>query len=248
MIKIGINENVFYHGASYDEEKNWLTVTFEQKSDGPKFASAYDRLNADEAVENLPTKDLLIFVPKEPKLEYGEGKDKKTRTKEQRVTQITADITSVKAILIHIMEGYMTKEEFKFDMYAGLNITPDTYDDQILKANVFTGVFKNMATQFISKMAPYANKEDKLFRLLLVRQSPVQAFPTFRSKYVKENPFFESMEIPVASSKVAFTPYELKEELNSDLPVSRKDTDKKGNNGGGGSASTEMTAAGVFGA
>jgi hypothetical protein len=244
MIKIGINENIFIRDAKYNAENNRLTITFEE-SGGTKYASVFDRLNADEAVETLPTRELILFCPMEPKAKIGE----KDRTLEQRMNAITGDITSVKAILQHIMGGYMTKDEFKFDMYENIpTIDANSYPAEIIKVPIFTQVFKNMCTQFIEKMKPYLGDETKLFRLLLVRQDANNAFPTFRRKYIKENPFYESMEIPKESSKVMFTPYELKEGLDSDIPATRSDADKKGgDNKGNNSGAGPMTAANVFG-
>lgn len=244
MIKIGINENIYLKSIGYDNEKNWCTITFEEVG-GPKFASTFDRMNADTAVESLPTRDIRIFCPLEP---FKEDAKKNVRTLQQRVTDINNSLMSIKAIYLHLLYGYMTEKEARLDkMYADLGIDANNYDTLIVQKEVFTKVFKQMSEQFIEKATPFLSKEDQLFRLLLVRQDAANAFPTFRKKYITENPFWESMTIPKEQSKVSFTEYELKEGLNSDIPASRNDADKKGASNTQQQGGTALTPEGVFG-
>lgn len=243
MIKIGINENIFLKGIAYDATKNWCTITFEEAG-GIKYASTFDRMNADTAVESLPTRDLRIFCPLEP---FKEDAKKNPRTLQQRVGDINNSLMSIKAIYLHLLYGYMTEKEAALtNMYANLGIDANNYDTLIVQPEVFTKAFKQMSEQFIEKATPVLGKEDKLFRLLLVRQDAANAFPTFRKKYIVENPFWESMTIPKEQSKVAFTDYELKEGLNLDIPASRSDADKKGTTQGK-QGDAPLTPEGVFG-
>lgn len=245
MIKIGINKNIFINTAVIEPATETsgirLKITFEEAG-GTKYANAFERLNADEAVETLPTRDIIVFAPFEPQEKDGRGNK---RTEEQKIALINTDITSIKAILQHILLGYMELKDAKFDMYEGLGVDANNYNSMMIKKATFTGVAKNMFTQFIDKMKPFFGKEDKLFRLLLVRQDAANAYPTLRKRYIGENPFWESMDVDEKATKVAFTPYELKEKLNDDMPASRKDADKTGKGKGG--EETTHTAESVFG-
>lgn len=247
MIKIGINQGIFIAAAAYepatDKSNARLRITFEENA-GVKYANAFDRMNADEAVESLPTRDIVIFAPSKPLEKDGRGN---ARTQEQKVNMINLDLTSTKAILLHLLGGYMTAKDAVLKLYDGIAIDGSNYNDQIIKEPIYQAVFKNMADQFIAKLkaANVFGATDKLFRLLLVRQDAANAFPTFRKRHVTENPFWEPMEIDEKASQVHFTEYEIQSGLNSDLPVKKSQADKPADQSGGGQA--PLTAAGVFG-
>lgn len=243
MIKIGINNDIFINTAAFEPENTRLRITFEENG-GTKYASVFDRMNADEAVESLPTRDIMLFAPQEPDEKDGRGNK---RTEEQKVNLINSNLTTLKAQLLHILTGYMTTADAKLNLYEGLNIDANNYNTQIVKKEVFLGVAKNMFTQFIVKMKPFFGDTSKLFRLLLVRQDVTNAYPTLRRKYINENPFWEPMEVKAEESKLKFTVYEIKDGLDNDLPVSKKDADKAGKSSGA-ADDKPLTAEGVFGA
>jgi len=244
-IKIGINENIFIAGAVYepatDKVNATLKITFEEAG-VTKYANAFERLNADEAVETLPTREVVIFAPSKPLEKDQRGN---TRTEEQKANVIMADITSTKAILLHLESGYMTSKEARLELYDGIDINGNNFNEKITQEPIANAIFKNMADQFIAKMKPFFGKSDKLFRLLLVRQDVAKNFPAFRKKNITENPFWEPMEVKKEESKVAFTPYEIEGGLTHDLPVSKKGADKTKDQPNGGQA--PLTAEGVFG-
>lgn len=248
-IRVGINKDVIIRTASYETDKNWLVIQFEELG-GQKFANAFERLGADEAVETLPTKDMYIFAPNEPFTESKDGKKK--RTLQQQSDAVTRDITTTKAILQHLMAGYMVEAERKMPgaevMYVGTGLDANNYQEKIIQKSIFTLVHKNMCMFFIEKMTPYFGREDMAFALLLIRQDAKTPYPSFRKNFIKENPFWESMEAFNTGTKLGFTAYEIKEGLDNDLPVSRSDADEKnkgaGDSGGG---QKPMTAAEAFG-
>lgn len=244
MIRVGINESVFIRDAKLETETTRLRITFEE--DGPvKYANAFERMNAEDAVEHLPTRDILLFPTIPPDEKDAKGN---MRTLEQKVGMINSSHTSLKAQLRSILMGYMTSKDATLDLYAGLNIDANNFNERIiLKENVI-GVCKNMFLQFIQKMQPFLLGEASAkFRLLLVRQNAANNFPTLRSNYVTENPFWEPMEIKKEESKVTFTPYEIKEGLDNDLPASRKDADKTKGRSSDKGGEPARTAEDVFG-
>jgi len=243
MIRIGINENIFFAGAELDEANARLKLTFEEAG-GTKYKSAFAMMEAEEAVENLPTRDIILFAPMKPDDEDAKGNK---RTIEQKVKSVQGQLTAVKAQLLHIMYGYMPKAEAALTMFDGLPINEENYSTQLITEPVFKGAFKNLAKGFITKMRPFFAKPDLLFRLLLVRQSPEKNFATLRSVNIAENPFWESMEIPKEKSQLAFTIAEMKDGLDNDIPVSRKDADTKGGAKQNTPTTPTQTAKDIFG-
>lgn len=238
-IQIGINENVVLTGASLDD-KHVLMLTFEQLKGegGPK--NIFEQLASATVVETIK-QDIRIFPPTPPKDE--------TKTEERRVSLVSDDMNGTKAILIHFMKGYMVSTEATLDLFASIPIDANSYNQKILQKEVLEQVHLNMANQFITKMKPFIGKADQKFRLLLIRQSKDKHFPGLRKKYLDESPIWEPMEVPLASTKLAFTKYELENGFDSGAPSVKEDADKTagGNKPGGDAGAAPMTAAAVFG-
>ena len=233
---VKINENVYITGIELDSN-NYLNITFKEKND---LSNPFEKLIDDDVHEGSDKLDIKLFAPQPPKNDDGK------LTEEKMIDRVSRDINKNKGILQHIMKGYMTKEEYAIGkaMFDGIDIDANTYSKKIIDKDVLLKVHQNMAQFFINAMQPYLNKEDLLFRLLLVRTSKDKHFATFRSSYIEDNPFWESMDVPKDASKVKFTPYEEKEGLNDGTPAVRSstaDTNKTGE------AAATMTAASVFG-
>lgn len=245
MIKVGINENVFLANSQIDEKGN-LELQFKEKADAdkPKIDNYFDVLAADATViEGSDSMSIRIFPPLPPR----EDSD---RTKEKKVELLVSDINKTKGILLHILKGYYTQEELKgkINPFRGLDHIKANFEDEIQKKEILEQIHRNLATDFIAAIKPHLNKEEELFRLLLVRQSKEKHFATFRNRYIEDNPFWESMAIPKEQSKVKFTPYELREGLNDGTPLPKSAADSKDAPAGGSTASSApLTAANVFG-
>jgi hypothetical protein len=243
-IKIGINENIFIAGAEYIPATDKLSASVKiilEESGVTKYANAFERMNADEAVESLPTRELIIFSPSNPLDKDGRGN---VRTEEQKANLVQGDINSTKAILLHLLTGYMTSKEARLELFEGIDINATNYNSQIIKPPIAQAIFKNMVDQFITKMKPFFGDSTKLFRVLLVRQDAAKPFPTFRKRHIDENPFYEPMEVTKEQSKLMFTPYEIDNGLDNDLPVKKKTADDPSKQGNGGAA--PLTAETVF--
>lgn len=242
MISIGINKNVYITSASIitSTDKSYLEIGFDQTGTN-KPATAFDMLNSDTIIDTPPTFNMFLFATNVPKNEDGK------LTQEKMVDRVTKDIKANKEILLHLMMGYMTVEAAKVDLYQGLSITSDNYNTQILREEVLKIIFANMAKNFVEKMKPFIAADPKLtFRLLLTRQSKDKHFASFRKNYINENPFWESMDVPDAQSKLKFTDYEIREGLTDATPVPRTTADPK--TGATAAAPSQVhTAASVFG-
>ena len=237
MIQIGINPNVFIESVQLDD-KNALEIKFNQ-GETKKKLSLFENIAQDEVVENTGM-SVKLFAPLPPK--------KEDMTEEKKVDLVLSDLNGTKGVLRHLLLGYYTKEDLNgmwAHVYDGLPITEENMAKQILVKEILEAIHKNMARVFIDKMKPFFNDGSKLFRLLLVRQSKDKHYATFRKRYIQENPFWESMEIPDNASKVKFTDYEKREGLDNGLPVSKEAGDPKTSSPTATAAT--MTASNVFG-
>lgn len=217
MIQVGINPNVFIKSAVLDE-KNTLAITFEEVADpnAPVIASHFDLLDSDEVTETAHGTTIRIFPPNPPKADTD-------KSQEKIVEMLTNDLNKTKGILIHLLSGWLTTDQLKgkFKMFESVPIDSDNFNTQIQKKEILDAAHKNLCATFVREIQPFLGKSDDPFRLLLVRQSADKHWASFRGRYIKENPFWESMKVPEDASKVAFTNYELTAGLNSGVPIPR---------------------------
>ncbi len=237
---VGITENVYIENAHLDDN-NYFTISFKEKSDTN---NPFLKLQAEDVIEGSDSVDVKLFAPLPRKNEDGK------LTKAKMAESVQRDLNKVKGVLQHIMSSYVTKDDYVLGkvMFEGTGIDATNYEDKFQDKAILMEMFLNMCRHFINTMKPFFGDDTKLFRLLLVRTSKDKHFATFRSNYIEENPFWESMEIDPKASKVAFTPYENREGLNDGTPSSRSETaDKPKDGGAGGGSAATMTAANVFG-
>ncbi len=237
MIQVGINENVVLTGVALND-KNTLSFTFNEaaKLGTDKPSNPFDLLNDDDVVEIDNGTTINIFQPNVP--------DKADMTQEKKVDMVTNDINKIKSIMFHFLKGWLPAAEVKgkINPFSGVAIDATNYSTQILNKDILAAIHKNMATTFIQLITPLLTPA-KPFRLLLVRQSTEKHWPSFRGKYIEENPFWESMEIPAEASKVKFTSYEKGQKLD-DPTQTVINKDKAGDTK---AEAAPQTAANVFG-
>lgn len=217
MIQVGINENVFISDISIDEKAN-LHITFKEAG---KAMSLFERLNSESIVEDTSGLEIRLFgiqVATDP-----------TMTQEKKADRAGDDITVLRSRLEHIMSGYLTKDEYRMStIFAeGTGMDNDNYFKKLTEQPVLDKITSNLFNFFKSAMTPYVGKKELPFRLLLTRQSKDKHFATLRRKYIEDNPFWESMDVPEEASKLKFTEYEIKEGLNDPTPTSRSTADAK---------------------
>lgn len=263
MIGIGANEKVYLEKAELDTKKNLILQFAEVDKAELAKMSGFDILSSAEVIDTAGGLAIRLFPPLPPK----EGND---RTEEKNVDLLINDLNKTKAILFHIAGGYFTKDRLvmtvdgkvtaAIDMFRGMaQINKDNFSLMIQKKEVLEQLHLNMCTDFINLMKPELGNPEKAFRLFLVRQSKEKNFATFRAKYLDENPFWESMQIPQDASKLytkdatgkltaRFTKYELEQGLDSAAPVDKKEAgDKITGDKGAASGSAPTTASNIFG-
>jgi hypothetical protein len=232
-IGVGINSGVFLESVTMDDK---FAVEFKfAEADAPRETSGFAALQADEVIESTAS-SIRLFAPNEEK--------DLTLTEDKKLARIEANINKTKGILQHIMKGYMTFEEMpKLGKVAfnGLDITATNYAQVIQGLEAQRLIHKNMVQEFINAMRPYLNNPELKFRLLLLRQSKEKHFATFRGKFVENQPFYESMDIPETASKVKFSDYEISNKLNDPTPMAKPEST------GVAADAAPLTAESVFG-
>jgi hypothetical protein len=250
-IGIGLNENVYISDISQDTQSSAILITF--KEVGAEVSGEFDyftALGSEKVVEVDNGTVLRLFAPNEPKADL---------TEEKRINFAYNDVNGTKAVIEHIMKGYMAADQAAIGMklYDNTGIEQDNFKQKIVQKPILLAVHNNLYRHFISGMKEFLNKTDLLFRLLLIRQSTDKAFPTFRRRFLEEQPFWEPMEVAKESSKLwrpiktgdiitgyepAFTKYEIDNKLNSSEPAPTKDkADKPA------ATATPVSASSVFG-
>lgn len=200
MIQVGIQENIKL-GKAERNDKGTLNLVFERGSKGDimeDFNSSSD--NTSSGGESA---GVLLFGFT---LTGKDGQPKKA-------VDLSVEIKKFKDKLTHILLGYLVSKDIAWDIFKGTGLkTKEDVNAKLVSQDILDKVYGNIADQFVAMINK--NKvlsSDKLFRVKFVRQSSNKHFPTLPT-YA---PFWESMEIPVESSTLAYTQYEKDKNLNS---------------------------------
>jgi hypothetical protein len=208
-IKVGINKGVKLSVANTQiNDKGTLSINFNQ---GAPEQSVDDLLSTNSGVKNSNGTNIMLW----PVSVESNGEVRK-------VDYISGDLASLRDQLEHILSGYMTTDKAKLDPYAETGLTAANFSAEIVKQAIVDKIYKNLTTQFIAKVKTLDEADQaKTFRLLLVRKSESNHYGTFRKKFIKDNPFFESESIPEANSEVKFTKYEIGKKFNNPDPIDK---------------------------
>jgi hypothetical protein len=261
MLQIGLNENVFLEKVIIDEKNN-IEITFSEiASKEKKTVSHFEALASDDITESSFGMGIKLFpATPSPKTDV---------TEEKKLALIDSDLNRTKGIIRHILLQYKSAADLAGlwkDVFMGVAISAENYPHQIKQPAVLEAVHKSMGRIFLENITPFLNRRELAMRLLLVRQSKDKHYATFRGKYLDENPFLESMEIPLSASKLAtmidpkdpakgygpkWTKYELEQGLTHGVPIEKKADEKTGTGASGStttpSAQAPQTAASIFG-
>lgn len=237
-----------------DNDQKSLSIGFAEigQEVNTKPANVLDLLNegSDESGDSNLT-NIIIFPPSVVYL--GDSFDgTKSKDDPREGKDIFDDFVDIKNQLAHILKRFMPEKEIKFDLLKGIPIAgkdPSAIVAAFAKANIAAHIFKNLCEQFIGMLTKYIGDQSKGSRLFLVRTSQTKHFGTIRKRYLGQNPFFEDNAISISESKmytkqtkgttklhdpvivndVAYVPnfnaYELKNGLDSGLPIQADEDD-----------------------
>lgn len=242
MITVGINENVVLEKVEITEkDKGTMAFTFRGVKEGAaEELSAFDALNSDGYTETGgDSLTIRLFAPNKPFEAKTDGTPVSLADQQKMAS---ANVAEKKNILFQILTIFVTSDKAKFDLYRGTGLDKDNFPTRILQETTLQKIMSNMAEDFVTAITPFLDDDKHAVRLLLVRQSKTKHFADFRQKFVKDNPFIESMLIPKEASKLAFTKHEIANGLNDGSPVPQSAADATAEK------AEELQAEAVFGA
>lgn len=208
FIRVGINENVRLKGAEINDRES-LQVSFVS---GQAAGNIDDLLNSTAGVSDNNGVNIILWPAK---TEYNgtprEAKD------------VARDLTTLRDQLEQILGAYMTTENAKLDPYAGLDTSNvQAFQASLTKQATVDRIYKNLASQFVAKVNTLTDEQKAFtFRLKLVRTSANNHYGTLPRGFVRDNPFWESMSIPAAASKVKFTKYEISKGMDNPTAIDK---------------------------
>jgi hypothetical protein len=218
MVGIGINENVTLDKVEILDKEGQVSIDF-TFSDGIKgddmFDEQYDENGMIITADGPRTIKLWpLKAPKETKT------DGTTVTMAQRIDESFKATQEYQNFFTQLARCYVTGDKIKgaFDRFRGLPVNKDN-KTSLLDDAVLLGVTTNLTNQFIALCGEFFGKPGNELRLLLRRQSAAKAFPTFRDKFLQDQTFVERMDVPKASSAIAWMKYEITKGLNSSVPA-----------------------------
>lgn len=188
---VGIHENIVVEKAEKND-KGTLEIFLQQVGDIDPIAA----LNSGNTLE-AKTEKLTIWKP--------------TLNDQDNYKTVTDKISDLTNTLSQLLQQYSTGS-VKWDLFAGTGITAETYSVKVM--GYVDIIYENIVNQFIAKIRPFIGEHSKASRVKLVRQSKAKHYPKFPSQARFPTLFIESMQIPVAASKLKFTDYEVKNGLN----------------------------------
>lgn len=228
MIGVGINQNVVINKATVNDKKTLSLELIEKEKLGGQKKSVFDSLLAAGIQdEGSGAFTLYLFSPKVP--------NKENQTTEDKIQLITGDLTKLRNQLTQILEQYMTADKIDLNsmevQFASTGITDGvTYEARILDQDVLTRIYDNMVGRFIQLITPFVGNPTYALRFKLIRQSKDKHYATIPSKFIKDNPFVDLMEVPEDQTKVKFSKWELDNGLNDGTPVARDTAETKAEN------------------
>lgn len=203
MIKVGVTENVVLSSAAIQEKdgSKWGVVGFrelgpEVKEKKKLSAAAMLAESTDDTGDSTGETTFSIFKPNMKKFgseEIKSGED------------LLAELVGVKAQLHHILKRYTVETAIRWVPFEKTSINLNDDNDVLNKlqiATVHEQVFMNIISQFVAQATKFLNLDNKPCRILLVRQSATKSFGTFRKRFLNDQPFLESMDIPKENSKL----------------------------------------------
>lgn len=218
MLGIGIHEDVVLKKVTVNE-KGSLVLTFDELKNLIKPEANIFESSQTAKVDNTgkTSVDIQIFPFGKPK-----GDRNKDKSEDELLEMISGDISSRKSQLTQLLLVFMAEEQVKWDPYAQTGVTGQNYREELLNNSTLETVFSNYAHQFIDMISPYVGDNTRLLRIKLIRQSKDKNFATIPGRFLDEQPWVESMDVPKKLSKVSFTKWEIENGYDSSAPAAGK--------------------------
>jgi uncharacterized protein YktA (UPF0223 family) len=207
-IQVGIVENVTVVSAVVNDKLS-LEVNLREGESAP--ADLFAAMNSGASMEENTQK--LLFFPVDNKF-YG---------KEATAAEMVMKFRQLTAKLAHLISNQVADPKFNAFVDTGITTSADI-NENILKEDVIAKMSMNVYTQFVEMVKN--SDTSKKSRVRFVRQSAAKHYATLPEilNFKKDGgewstPFVESMEIPKAQSKLAYSKKEIEKGLNSGAAV-----------------------------
>lgn len=223
MLGIGIHQNVLLIGAKTND-KGTLELAFDEaKNVGKEVDDVFESSQtAKVSNDGKAGITILIFPFKKPS-----GPRNEDKTDDELLEMISGDIKKVKNQLTQLLLIYLTTDEVKWDPYYQTGVTKENYRTEYLNNSTLETIFSNYANQFIAMVKPFLGNTARGLRIKIIRQSKEKNFPTISGRFLEDQPWVESMDVPEKLSKISFTQYELDNGYDSAKAYSKDNADPK---------------------
>jgi len=227
MITIGINEGVILRKVEIVEKEQKYTVDFTLaegvSESGDDELSFLDEKYDDSGMLITSSGNGRTIKVWPLKVPDDKGQNGAIKTMQQRIEESFKATQEMQNMFAMWAKMYLPASEVKFERFRGMPPLDRNNMSCLLDEKVLVNITLNLANQFIAMTSPFFNKAEHAVRVLLKRQSKAKAFPAFRDKFINEFPFVELMAVPKASSKLAFTKYEITNGFDSATEVGTTD-------------------------
>lgn len=209
MIKVGIHNNVQMTKATTNDRG---TLVWGIKKVTTNKLADFDAAS-DDSASDTEENDFLFFPPQ------ATAKDGSIDTAENNSTKIK----ELKDQLSHILLRFMPSSQIKWDTLKDTGVTNENFEEKLTQQPILDKMYENIVADFIEMATPFIGPSAPLSRILLTRQSKAKHFPALRKRYLKTQPFFESMDVPQERSALKYTPWELENGFNNPNKVEEVD-------------------------
>lgn len=194
MIKIGVTENV-YLADQKKNDKGTLEITVNEGTpDAAKKKGLLDQ--ATESSDTSGNKTGTTFMLFMPSMEF--------QNESVAPAKLWENIVKFKNQMVHTLKRFVPEAQIKFDIVKGMVIKSDEdLLNKVADKTVYAKMYENIVDQFVEQAARLkCNDPAKRSRIFLVRQSKEKSFGRLRDNFLNDQPFWESMDIPKAQSKM----------------------------------------------
>lgn len=223
MLKVGINDNLTLSKVEVTEKEGKLSVDFQFGSGGAAadalnpFSTAVDEHGFASTGSNANGIKVWPPSPADPKKFDGTA-----RTKEEIAQDTMKSVLELKNLLQQFALCFTTSDKINLNDYKrGTPVTIENWMTTIPTEAVLNTITRNFVTDFNKAVGEFLGKNDPQFKLRVIccRQSAAKHYASFRKNFIAENPVVENAQIPIASTKLKFTKYEIEKGLNKDGAV-----------------------------
>ena len=219
MLKVGINDNLVLSKVEAVEKEGKLSIDFHfgdsntTKDELNPFSVAVDSSGYAQTGSTSNTIKVWAPSPADPKKFDGS-----MRSPVEIGTDTLRAVLELKNLLQQFALCYVNSTNVDLSNY--MRDTPCTTENwytTLPNEAVLNTITRNMVADFNTAVGELLGKNDPayLLRVICVRQSTSRHYASFRKNFIAENPVVENTMIPITSTKLHFTKYEIDKGLDT---------------------------------